>query len=295
MAEARLVSKRISRDKRVAQLTPPSGLLYAFSIPHLDIEGRMDGSALAVRGTVVRAYAELQPAQWTDELVRQYMHEWETTTPRPLVGIYTADDTTVAFFPGFAKNQRLRKDREAPSRLPAPPPEVLVRLGLACEVPGDSGAAPGQKTEDEVEVEVELAGLPTAEARYQADGLPVAQQIADSLSDSGLRDQEPARLGSDLGRLAVSPADLEAPSPVALPSDDLRAIAARISDADDGTVHVLTSLRRRGLPPAAFHAALESLDLRRGRTDRKPLQSEVRYVVSALKTMLREGQYAKAS
>lgn len=84
--------------------------------------------------------------------------------------------------------------------------------------------------------------------------------------------------GVNTGRAAVAP--------------ELERLAGRISDADERTPFVLAKLQREGLPEAAFGLALEALEQRRGRTDKPPLSSEVRYFVAALKTMQREGTYA---
>jgi hypothetical protein len=67
-------------------------------------------------------------------------------------------------------------------------------------------------------------------------------------------------------------------------------VIARIKDADETTLLTLDKLRRRGVPVAAFHSAYEALELRRGRKPR--LDSEAKYFLGALNSMLAEGQYA---
>jgi hypothetical protein len=107
-----------------------------------------------------------------------------------------------------------------------------------------------------------------------------------SSSQSGPRQQTPAR------DVALSEEQTDELSTARLPEDLLR-LAAKVADADERTPFVLGRLRRQGLPPAAFASALESLEQRRRAADRPPLQSEVRYLVATLKTMLREGSYAR--
>lgn len=107
--------------------------------------------------------------------------------------------------------------------------------------------------------------LPTDVARAPAQGLSVAHAIDQALHTGA-------------ARLHAVP-------------DDLASISSQLRDADDGTMNVLADLRRKGLPPAAFATALESLQERRGAHGKPQLQSEVRYFVGALKTMLREGHY----
>lgn len=66
-------------------------------------------------------------------------------------------------------------------------------------------------------------------------------------------------------------------------------VAASLADADERTPAVISAVAR-GLPQAALHTALESLELRR-RTQ-PPLVSEARYFVATLQRMREERQYA---
>ena len=100
--------------------------------------------------------------------------------------------------------------------------------------------------------------------------------------NSGPRMMEPDDRVPDGSALASSPAF----RPPDVLSEGVAAVLDRVRDGDDRTVLVLDSLRRRGLPPAAFFSALESLERAR------PVRSEVAYVVGALQTMLREGHYS---
>lgn len=134
MAEGRMLKKKISRDGRVAQLSTHAALLYVLSIPHLDIDGRMDGAPVAVRGTVVPALASAQPDEWTDARVAAYIAEWtgtrdeDTGRPRPLVLHYCIGGIWTCEFQGFRENQQLRRDRERPSSFPAPPAMLLASI-----------------------------------------------------------------------------------------------------------------------------------------------------------------------
>jgi hypothetical protein len=152
-----MLKKKVSRDGRVAQLSVHSALLYLMSIPHLDVDGRMDGNPVAVRGTVVPALASAQPTDWTDQHVETYMREWlhtrdeDSDLPRPLVLHYCTAGVWVCHFPGFAENQTLKRDRERPSSFPAPPPLLLERYPDA-----DSGSTPAEvRTQAEAEVQVQ--------------------------------------------------------------------------------------------------------------------------------------------
>jgi hypothetical protein len=70
----------------------------------------------------------------------------------------------------------------------------------------------------------------------------------------------------------------------------IRDVAAGLSDADPRTERAIASVAR-GLPEGALHRAVEALERRR-RDRGRPLRSEARYLVAALKRMREEGQYA---
>jgi hypothetical protein len=116
-------------------------------------------------------------------------------------------------------------------------------------------------------------------ARERDDDLSLNEHEQSGLS-SELDGSGPRR--DALAEQRARPA-LDAPS---VPSEGVSAVLARVDDADEGTPRVLESLRARGLPPAAFYAALEALD------GAHPVRSEAAYVVGALRTMLREERYA---
>lgn len=282
MADGRMLRKKASDDERLAQLAAVSThslLLYLMSIPHLDVDGRLTGNPISVRGLVVPAIAFQAPHEWTDDLVDQYMTAWTLTRPAPLVFRYTVDDVPACFFPGFVKNQRIRRDREAPSRLPAPPRELLEQSTPATAdlaPSANSGLAPGVK--QKVQVEDPSAGLSVAPTRARAqrsEGLQVAQSIETSLLKSGVPDS----IG-DLASTAVSGSGL-------LLRDDLAALAARLRGADAGTAHLLEVWRRRGCGEREFAVAWESLERRRV-SERRPLESEARYFCSELARLLGE-------
>jgi hypothetical protein len=110
-----------------------------------------------------------------------------------------------------------------------------------------------------------------------------AQRALSSNSDE--RPNEPDGIGPDRDALTERRAR-PALDPPAVPSEGVAAVLERVRDADEGTPRVLEALRRRGLPPAAFFAALEALEAAR------PVRSEAAYVVGALQTMLREERYS---
>jgi hypothetical protein len=238
-----MLRRKVSRDGRVAQLSVHSALLYVLSIPHLDVDGRMDGSPVAVRGTVVPALAVAQPADWTDAKVEEYMREWlntrdeESGLPRPLVQHYCAAGTWVCLFPGFAENQQLRRDRERPSSFPAPPD-------------ADSGQPPEElRTQAEAEVQ---------DQSFSAAG---------SVAPARAREAEPAALQES--NWVEKPADEFASGIVEAVAHRKAALGTHgalgrllevLPDADEHTPSVLHAVFD-GLGPAAIeHARREVLD-----------------------------------
>lgn len=292
MAEARLLKKKASRDPQLAQLTDRSALLYILSIPHLDVEGRMVGLPAQVRGLVVPAIAAARPNDWTDDLVGSYIYEWTATTDRrgnvdPLVLWYAVDGENVLAFTGFARNQTIRRDREAPSRLPAPPPGLLEKqtalapAGLALSpAPAPARpATPGLKEKDQEEHST--TGLSVAHARARSvdmEGLQIADLVESSLSES-------AQPVSTSGFASRPAGDLR------LPLDDLDRLAATLRGSDAGTAHLLRVWQRRGCGEREFAIARESLEARRRRPGR-PLESEARYFCAELARALREREAA---
>lgn len=291
MADGRMLRKKASRDRQLAQLTEPAALLYLLSIPHLDREGRMIGLPAWVRGTIVPAFVEQRPDDWTDELVSSRMLEWTQTRdsdgqPWPLVLWYATEGESVCLFVGFASNQNLERSKEPRSTLPPPPPELLAQHGLVLDGRRLLRAAKVRNQqvshirghEQEVEVEVQAGRELQDPARARepdAEGLPVAHMIGASLAAAASSQRPPA-------------------SEPSLP-DELGLIAARVRPDPDGhevNPKTLAKLRGQGLPPAAFARAYEALEARRHR--QPPLRSEPRYFVAALNQMLREGQYGPA-
>lgn len=146
MAEGRVLRKKISVDERVAQLSDNSALLFTWAISHADVEGRIEGSAVALKATVVPL------RDWPIGLVGDLADEWTRTTGTdgrhlPLAERYDVDGKTVIQFTGWAKNFSGRKDRESASTLPKPPktpakpPSSRSSPGV---LPDDSGTTPAR-------------------------------------------------------------------------------------------------------------------------------------------------------
>lgn len=120
MAEGRFISRRISYSEQLASVSLEADFLFSRCIPHLDVAGRITGNAVLLKAQV----APLRP-EITAETIPTLIHELEEAIGpegEPLVIQYQVGTQWILAFPGFARIQKgLRKDREAESRLPAPP------------------------------------------------------------------------------------------------------------------------------------------------------------------------------
>ena len=112
MAEGRFLSRAIAYSEQLANVSLYADYLFVRIIPHLDVEGRIGGSAKSIRARVVPLRAEM-----TEEVVADALAELDRIG---LVIWYEVDGSQYLEFPTFTKHQQgLRKDREATSKVPA--------------------------------------------------------------------------------------------------------------------------------------------------------------------------------
>lgn len=117
MARGRMVSISICMDKRIANLSDDtSRLSFTWLITHADCEGRTYGDPAMVRSMLFPRRSDRSSP--TVDRIASYLQEWHNAG---LIVWYEANGDRFVWFPGFEKNQvGLRKDREAPSIIPAP-------------------------------------------------------------------------------------------------------------------------------------------------------------------------------
>lgn len=123
MAEGRFLSRSIATDAQLAQLSETAELLYLKVIPHLDRDGMISGEPLALLGII----SPLRFSQLQSKIACA-IDEWVA------VGLVTrfatASGSSCLFFKGFLKQQKLKYERERPSKYPAPPGYVRTETGL---------------------------------------------------------------------------------------------------------------------------------------------------------------------
>ena len=132
MADGRMLAKKISLNEAVASLdNDMHRLLFTWGLSHLDIEGRISGSPKVFRAIVVPLLEHI-----TSEKISKFFKDAES---HGLILRYQIEKDWIIEYPKFKDNQRLRTDREAPSKLPPPPDELPTTPGV---LPESSGSPP---------------------------------------------------------------------------------------------------------------------------------------------------------
>jgi len=128
MPEWRKLYRNVSDSRKLSKLKSDSPrLLWTWMIPYTDCEGRLLAVPSHVKGKVLSRLDD-----WTTKKVETCLKELHDVE---LIQLYKVDDELFAQFDkdNFEEFQKPRKDREAESRIPAPPPR---------ELPTNSGVTP---------------------------------------------------------------------------------------------------------------------------------------------------------
>lgn len=123
MADGRMLSKRVTRSNKIAALSSDTArMIYSWLIPYTDVEGRMEADTRLLKADIAPLLDHITPGVINSVL--QELHKIG------LIIIYSVGEEDKLFLEitKFEENQKnLRKDREAPSRIPAPNPEKVRR------------------------------------------------------------------------------------------------------------------------------------------------------------------------
>lgn len=302
----------VPHSRTLGRLTDPAERLYMRILAVTDPWGRVTGDLDKLR------LVALPSLPWDDDKLHRAIAELEQAGA---IARYLTDGVWVIQVVNFDERQLVAKIKRAASRFPNRTPSSLSANDLTLSLPlPDTGLgacdlglsntdlrasaktrsekslqnprSTREKTEDREDRRE--SGLPTDEAREPARSLSVSHSLEESLAQAdrahaaGLALVPTSDLAGDglsVDGFARLPAGEVGPEP-----GTAEWLLARLRDGDAGTLNVLASLRKK-LPAAAFMQAAESLGDRKVRPDKPQLQSDVRYVVNALKTMLREGTY----
>lgn len=135
-ASARMITREISKSKKLAELSPDALNLFCFLIPHFDSHGKMNGDPYFIKGEVCPRII-----RFTIPKIEKCLKEISTKTN---VKWFDIDDLKYIHSVNFSEHQPgLRSDRMGEDRLPSYMPDI-------------SGSSPGVvQPEQEVEVEQE--------------------------------------------------------------------------------------------------------------------------------------------
>lgn len=116
MPKGRMLNKKISVNRTLPNLSVHAALLFTWCIPHLDVEGKMYADPQQIKGIVV-PYLKY----FTIKRIEFCLKELNESG---IVVVY-GDGYKYMKFIGFANEQSLNPDRETPSQIPDPAPDLL--------------------------------------------------------------------------------------------------------------------------------------------------------------------------
>ena len=112
MSSGRFIANSICADKKVNQLSDDtSRLAFTWLITFADVDGRTPGDPAVVRSMLFPRRQDV-----TIEQMAGYIQEWAKAG---MVYWYEADDDMWIEFPNFHKHQKIQRNREAQSKIPA--------------------------------------------------------------------------------------------------------------------------------------------------------------------------------
>jgi len=113
MADGRMLKKKISQSRKLAQLPSDSDrLFYTWLIPHLDVEGRILADPDVLKGQIVPRLKK-----WTTQKVDKIL---KVLADNELIILYQANGDQYLELCKFHDEQSLRRDREKKSDIPDP-------------------------------------------------------------------------------------------------------------------------------------------------------------------------------
>ena len=191
MAQGRFTSRTIATDPKLALLSETAELLYLKTIPHLDRDGLCTGEPYALLGMI----SPLRFSQLQGRIVA-CVDEWVT---RELVIRYQTSVGMVLLFTGFAKQQKLQYEREAPSQYPPPPGYLRTAKGMmrATEVPWTADSRVLAKNPESTPKMIESGLQAEAEVQEQAEAEDQVQEQQQQQGDPAAPDSPAAAAVSE--------------------------------------------------------------------------------------------------
>jgi hypothetical protein len=146
MPDGRFLSKSIAYSEQLTRVSLAAEVLFYRLIPHADIEGRLPGDPFKLKSIAAPMRSSLSVGAIQKALIELHREG--------LAIRYTVAGAQYIRLPGFARHQKVRADREAASKIPADPSEVVDPPEYSGSTPQTSGALPPE-VEGEVEVQVQ--------------------------------------------------------------------------------------------------------------------------------------------
>ncbi len=114
MAKGRILSRRISKSEKVANLSSDTArMFYNWLIPYLDVEGRMEVNPKLIKGEIFPLLDHINV-----EVINRTLQELDDVG---LILLYTIGKKTYLQLTNFKEHQpNLRKDKEPLSNIPPP-------------------------------------------------------------------------------------------------------------------------------------------------------------------------------
>lgn len=187
-----MIARNITKSKKIAQLSDSQRVMYAFILPFLDRDGRINAHPTYLKGQVFLSleYTEAQ----IEAAVRKF-HDVGLAT------VYPTEDAVVMEYASFAEFNK-PNHRETESEYPAPSDELRNRPEtrpsttrsntppvIARELPGSCPVNSGAEVEVEVEleVEVEVEGQKKSASAIPEPGQTQRQQTTTAGGESRLQ------------------------------------------------------------------------------------------------------------
>jgi len=129
LPEGRMIKKCISNSKSLGFLKSDSArLLYTWLIPHLDAEGRYSADPDLIKGHIFPKVKSM-----TISKIKKLINELAEAR---LIILYKANDEVYLQLEKFHKYQKIDKNREAKSKIPAPTEKNIINSGITHENAG---------------------------------------------------------------------------------------------------------------------------------------------------------------
>lgn len=117
MADGRMLKRVITRSQKLAALkSDKARLLWFYMLPYTDVEGRIEADPLDIREDIIRR----QRCGFTVEKVVACLNDLHRVG---LIQVYEVNGSRYLRYTRFHDEQKIRRDREAESAIPAPLPE----------------------------------------------------------------------------------------------------------------------------------------------------------------------------